>query len=75
MPTLAYHVTAILEDEPLVRVLEAHIETLKAENEITITRWYRRPSLMGGSSNPASKHGQTRKQGSDCPRNRRAVLD
>ena len=28
------HVMAVREDEPLVRVLEAHIETLKAENEI-----------------------------------------
>jgi hypothetical protein len=28
------HVTHVREDEPLVRVLEAHIETLKAETEI-----------------------------------------
>lgn len=28
------HAAPVREDEPLVRVLEAHIETLKAENEI-----------------------------------------
>ena len=28
------HVMAVREDEPLVRVLEAHVETLKAENAI-----------------------------------------
>jgi hypothetical protein len=38
MPTLTPHVTAVREDEPLVRVLEAHVETLKAENEILTRR-------------------------------------
>jgi hypothetical protein len=34
MPALTHRATAVREDEPLVRVLEASIETLKAENAI-----------------------------------------
>jgi hypothetical protein len=34
MPALTHRATPVREDEPLVRVLEASIETLKAENAI-----------------------------------------
>ena len=34
MPALTHRATVVREDEPLVRVLEASIETLKAENAI-----------------------------------------
>jgi hypothetical protein len=33
------------------------------------------PELAGRSSNLPSKHGETREQGCDCPRNKRAILD
>jgi hypothetical protein len=37
-------------------------------------RWDRRSSLLGRSSNLASKHNETREQGCDCPRNKRTIL-
>ena len=57
MPALTPGPTPVREDDALVRVLEAHIETLKAENEIL-----RRPlaAAEGGRRERRSWNGSTR---------------